>query len=93
MPRSMDGVLQRNVAILWLRHDLRVEDNVSLIQACSTAPHRLVPVFFLDPKLLQARTDVPELASLPAMGPTRLRYLPSFYCTLDTHITDALLHY
>ena len=93
MPQSMDGVPQRNVAILWLRHDLRVQDNVSLLQACSTAPHRLIPAFFLDPKLLQARTDVPELTSLPTMGPTRLRYLLFFYRTSDTHITDVLYHH
>ncbi len=76
-PRSMaqsgEGAARRSVAILWLRHDLRIQDNMSLMTACISSPHRLVPAFFLNPKLLQPRIDVPELTSLPTMGPHRLR--------------------
>lgn len=76
-PRSMaqnrEGAAHRSVAILWLRHDLRIQDNTALLSACFASPQRLVPASFLDPKLLQARIDVPELTSLPTMGPHRLR--------------------
>ena len=73
VPESMEGVTHRKVAIVWLRHDLRIQDNASLLCASSAIPNRLVPAFFLDPKLIQARTDLPELISLPTMGPHRLR--------------------
>ena len=73
MPQSRDGAAHRRVAILWLRHDLRIKDNTALLNACFISPDRLVPAFFLDPKLLQARIDVPELPCLPTMGPHRLR--------------------
>ena len=73
VPECMEGVTHPKVAIVWLRYDLRLQDNAPLLHASSATPHRLVPAFFLDPKLLQARTDVPELTSLPTMGPHRLR--------------------
>lgn len=73
MPKSMEGVPKRQTAIVWIRHDLRVHDNAALLSACSASPHKLVPAFFVDPKLLQARTDVADLGKLPTMGPHRLR--------------------
>ena len=73
MPKGIEGAQHRNNAIVWLRHDLRLQDHAALAQACVAAPHYLVPAFFLDPKLLQARTDVAELADIPTIGPHRLR--------------------
>jgi deoxyribodipyrimidine photo-lyase len=42
-----------SVAILWMRRDLRLSDNPALIAAA--AADRLVPVFCLDPRLLEGR--------------------------------------
>ena len=41
------------VAILWMRRDLRLSDNPALMAAA--AADRLVPVFCLDPRLLEGR--------------------------------------
>lgn len=58
-----------NTAIVWFRNDLRVLDNEALFRACSRY-ERIVPVFCLDPDVLDARQY-----GFPKIGDRRLNFL------------------
>ena len=63
----------KQLAIMWFRNDLRLEDNQSLLDACQSDADYLLPVYCLDTGLLQARPDIPELGGIPTLGPHKLR--------------------
>ena len=67
------GQTRGPVAIVWLRNDLRLHDHQALLAACSSDAHSVVPLFCLSPDLLQPRTDFPQLAGVPTVGPHKLR--------------------
>lgn len=41
--------------IWWLRRDVRLDDNTALGQALQQGDGAVIPVFVLDPRILQAR--------------------------------------
>ena len=50
-------------SIMWFRRDLRLSDHPALLAACAAAP-TVLPVFVLDPRLLE--TDTPRTRRLLA---------------------------
>ena len=62
----------KQVAIMWFRNDIRLEDHQALLDACQSDADYLLPLYCLDTGLLQARPDFPELG--PTLGPHKLRY-------------------
>lgn len=71
----MAGTKQYSTAIVWLRRDLRVADNVALHHACQSAKY-VVPLFILDETILRR----------PDTGPARVAFLLDALRVLDTSL-------
>jgi deoxyribodipyrimidine photo-lyase len=60
--RRLIGAMTHAVSIVWLRRDLRLDDNVALVRA-ARASDRVVCAFVLDPDLLRGPTVGPPIVT------------------------------
>ncbi len=75
MPQAKDNAKKYKTLIVWLRRDLRVQDNAALSAACAQA-ETVVPLFVFDPDIL-SREDT---------GAARVAFLIDALGVLDANL-------
>jgi deoxyribodipyrimidine photo-lyase len=75
MPQAKDNAKKYKTLIVWLRRDLRVQDNAALHAACAQA-EQVVPLFVFDPDIL-GREDT---------GAARVAFLIDALGVLDANL-------
>jgi deoxyribodipyrimidine photo-lyase len=74
--------MKNRTLLLWLRNDLRLEDNEALYQACSNA-ERVIPVYVLDPLLFE-----PSELGFKRAGNFRMKFLLESLHDLKTQLKN-----
>lgn len=73
--RHMPSDEIKRAAVIWIRDDIRLSDHAPWLAASSVPqPNLVLPVYCLSPALLHPRCDIPQLSTLPTLGPYRCRW-------------------
>lgn len=65
---SCSAVSDGGAAVVWFKHDLRLDDHPGLVAACAEPRRRVVPLYVFDSRILAGESLLGSSVEVPAIG-------------------------